>query len=242
MNSQLLKRYSLVAIGLFYAPTFLMAQSLQGLWLVQEVSIGDQIVTPQERWFRYDGNGKFTSGNGWLQHSSGTYTYEESDSSFLPVEDYGTEDPYGAFKLWFEGETMIWKRYEDDMLVMVKLNRTDALPRSLQDELKGRWQLDSVIFAERDLPDQKSGEPSEQLFLRWDREYRVFVQNQSTKRGYWHLHSRRPELTLISRSEEDTFKVFEVLQEGESLIMKNKDQNTLETTRYYHRVRELDTP
>lgn len=219
----------------------LTAQSLEGLWLVEEVKVEDQILTPRDRWFKFDTEGNYTSGNGWLQHSSGAYVYNASDSSFLPQEDYSLKDPFGAFKLWFEKDGMIWQRYESDMLVTVKLKRSAVLPRSLADQMKGRWQLDSVKPQNEAVIEYLDTNNAEILFLRWDREYRTSNAGNNLDRGYWHLHGHRPELTLISRSAEQTFITYTVSQEGESLILKKENDEDGETTRYYHRVHEPDS-
>ena len=239
MNSQLIKPYSLLAIGLFYAPTFLMAQSLPGLWLVQEVSMGDQSVTPQERWFRYDDDGNFSSGNGWLKHSEGSYVYNPSDSSFETRSQNEPKDEFGAFKLWFEGERMIWQRMEADMQVTVKLERIEVVPPSLVDQVQGLWQLDSLTFTEFDLPDQETKPPAEQLFLRWDREYRVYIKNQDTRRGYWHLHGHRPELILISNKENPEIMRYSVQIEDDVLSLTIIDGNSRIARMHYHRADEF---
>lgn len=235
MKSQLLKRCSISVIG-FLAPTFMMAQSLPGLWLVQEVSMGDQKVTPQERWFKYDDAGNFSSGNGWLKHSDGTYVYNPSDSSFEAHQVDEPIDEFGAFKLWFEGEKMIWQRIEADMQVTVKLERIEEVPPSLADKVQGLWQLDSIAFTDPEVTNSATDQPTEQLFLRWDREYRISNSEENMDRGYWHIHGHRPELTLISRSSEQTFTVYEIIQNGEFLILKLRDGADAGTRWYYQRV------
>ena len=219
-----------------------MAQSLQGLWLVQEVSIGDRVVTPQERWFRYDGDGNFSSGNGWLKHSEGTYTYNSSDSSFEAQTQDEPQDEFGAFKLWFEGERMIWQRMEADMQVTARLERIEEVPPSLADKVQGLWRLDSIKFTDPDVPKEQSSSPMEQLFLRWDREYRIRNAQENTDRGYWHIHGHRPELTLISGLADEPFNTYKVIHDDDEMILESENGDSGSVTRYYHRVPEQETP
>ena len=215
----------------------LQAQSMLGLWEVVEVSVEDKIVTPRERWFRFSDNGIYRSGNGWLQHEKGIYSHDPSDSIFSSIPNSGLKDPYGGFKIWFADEEMHWQRHEDDMKVYVRLVRIDELPISLSDELIGRWKLDSLSSGIENMMEYPDSSHTEILFLRWDKEYRKSNHKGNFDRGYWHLHSHRPELTMISTSNEVSLQVFTATLKDDCLELIVKDENGVIRKRFYHRHR-----
>ena len=73
-------------IGLLILVTFLLTSckneqtqkenAILGLWVVKKVKMGDQEMTPIARWMRFNKDSTQTSGNGWLQHSEGSWVFK----------------------------------------------------------------------------------------------------------------------------------------------------------------------
>ena len=46
---------------------------IEGLWEIEKVKVGDKEMTPIARWVRLNPDKSQKSGNGWFQHSIGTW-------------------------------------------------------------------------------------------------------------------------------------------------------------------------
>ncbi|MGB0524197.1 MAG: hypothetical protein ACPGJS_14610 [Flammeovirgaceae bacterium] len=170
------------------------AQKITGLWLVKQVKVGDQIMTPQSKWFRIHKDGTYQSGNGWLQNGVGTWTYDKKRKLYAPQERLGLKDPFGAFTTHFDAGGMQWEREEEGIKVRVLLERVEQLPKGTADKLVGMWALTKVQKVGKDYdPDQKQN-----LFIRWDRIYLQWDEQGKKSTGYWHIHAHKPEITLLS--------------------------------------------
>jgi hypothetical protein len=187
---------SIFLFVLMTVPAIGSSQNVPGLWKVLTVEVNGSDKTPVAKWTRINDDGSFQSGNGWLQNSEGTWTFDESDKTYLPVETIGMDDPYGPFAVSLSGDTMIWKRQEDGEQIQVTLKRTVRLPKSTADMLTGIWDLQGVnsgsagsLYGLQD---------TRYIFIRWDR---IYVQGRidgKRESGYWHINGHKPEITLIS--------------------------------------------
>ena len=119
-------------------------KSIEGLWLVKSVKMGDKEMTPIARWMRFNSDSTQTSGNGWLQHSIGTWSLN-SNNDLSVINTNGIIDEAEPFKVVMTQTNMTWKRKEDGMDVTVFLERTDRLPTSEANKLFGLWKFDTVI-------------------------------------------------------------------------------------------------
>lgn len=162
------------------------AQSIAGLWLVEKVMVGDREMTPIAKWFSFDSQGGFTGGNGWLQHSAGNYVYLHD--SLWTEDSLASGVSFGAFALRLEEERLFMGRMEEGMQVQVQMKRIEQRSQAYWDQLVGRWTW---------------GE--DQIFLRWDREYRIFKKDGTREFGTWHPHAHRKELRLIPWEGEKRF-------------------------------------
>lgn len=172
--------------------TIISAQAqITGLWEVQEVKVGDEALTPVARWFQFNADKTMQSGNGGLEHSSGTYVATPDNSVLIFTDQYGKTDRYGAFRVTMAGNNMTWERVEEGLPVKVTLAKTDEKPKAPWDWAIGSWRL--VESTEHDeISDQ-------QILLRWDREYRSGddLLGKNT-RGVWHIAGHHPHLKLMS--------------------------------------------
>lgn len=172
------------------------AQDFTGLWEFINVEVGENTMTPQAKWTRINANGSNESGNGWLQNSEGTWTFNKKDILFKPIETNGLIDPNGPFKVSFDGELMKWEREEEGMIAIVTLKRISALPKVPADKIVGLWQLEKVEG------NAENVSIHDFVFIRWDRIYVDRTKDGGKATGYWHTNGHRPEVTFISHLDE----------------------------------------
>jgi hypothetical protein len=203
-------------------PAKIMPPPVDGFWLVSKVTIGTKEVTPIARWFKLN-EGKQVSGNGWVQHSFGTYKFDKTKSELLFVTTNEPEDEYGAFKVVRTGPLMTWSRKEENDLVVVELKPITDLPMSPADEAKGLWVLNS---------DQKNF-----LFIRWDHQYVKQINPHERISGYWFFDELRPEITFLSENQED--EKWNVVIEGSKMTLKGNSENVNDMVLVYSRATEF---
>ncbi|WP_319501065.1 hypothetical protein [uncultured Draconibacterium sp.] len=176
--------------GCVYKPT------IEGLWVVEKVNVGDQEMTPNARWTRFNADHSQESGNGWFQHSYGTWSLNAETNELSVVNENGIKDRAEPFKVTLEKDQMIWTRNEDGQNVEVLLKRSDNLPATFGDELLGLWKLeeavgDGVYF---EAEDAKVGKAS--IFFRWDGRFDI-RSGKGRVHGVYNVHGHKPEVELI---------------------------------------------
>jgi len=199
-------------------------KSIEGLWLMSHVSVGDQEMTPVAKWTRINDDGTYESGNGWLKSSHGTWTYNDSERTFLPSETNGLLDPYGAFEVsLLSGETtkeMIWSREEEGILVEVTLTPIDELPKAPADRIQGLWDLAEVQENNEIVTDQIDPENNRYIFIRWDRIYVERTSEGERQTGYWHMNGHSSEVTLLSHNSDESPQTWRVsFTDDQTLLM-----------------------
>ena len=113
---------------------------IEGLWVVTQVKAGENEMTPKARWMRFNADLTQESGNGWLQHSIGTWKLDESNRLIIENSN-GLKDPNEPFKVSISGSAMTWNRTEEGQDLHVYLKRASHLPTKDADLLYGLWQL-----------------------------------------------------------------------------------------------------
>jgi uncharacterized lipoprotein NlpE involved in copper resistance len=201
--------------------------SLEGMWLVEKVSMGEQFMTPIARWMRFNSDNTQVSGNGWFQHSYGTWSLENNQ---LSVEDTnGINSNPDPFSVEIQENTMTWTRIEDGQEVIVSLKRTDQLPQSGGNKLKGLWKLTSATDDGNDItavlnPDQKS-----MLHLRWDNTYVQHNMPQGKNYGVYKIHGHKPEIQLVNYGNESKFSFWSFEFAEEKLTLMSTDNKSVMT-------------
>jgi hypothetical protein len=211
---------------------------VEGFWLVTKVSVGPRDVTPVARWFKIE-KGKQVSGNGWTQHSFGTYKFDKKKSELLFITANEPEDEFGAFKVERKGPLMTWSRKEERELVMVELKPITELPMSPSDHAKGLWVLDSAM--DRDLDVTKTYDPDHKhfLFIRWDHQYVRQINAHERISGYWFFDALQPIVSFISENREQEDEQWTATIEGPKLTLKGSSENVREMTLVYSRATEF---
>ena len=207
--------------------------------MVEEVRVGEEIMTPVAKWFRYHEDGTYTGGNGWLQNDEGQWSFDKQAKIFEAKNAYGLMDPYGPFTVSEKAGKMTWEREEEGMKVIVTLSRTDKMPKSPTDWLVGMWGLQvAEKNGTRNLefldPDRKV-----YYFIRWDR--LVIYRNAKGERktGYWHIHGHRPEVTFLPHDSQLPTETWRVEPGPKSLIMTGISDSNRDQVLKFGRLRDF---
>ena len=172
---------------------------VEGLWVVTKVQAGEEEMTPDGRWTRFNADQTFESGNGWYQHTVGKWNFNETSGQIKLENINMPADEFGAFSVEIMGDKMVWSRSEDGNLINITLNKQDILPQSRADKVMGLWQLNSI---EGSGPYASANtEPGMlYLYLGWDRKFRL-TSKDGTLYGVYNVHAHKPEIEFIPYGE-----------------------------------------
>jgi hypothetical protein len=215
------------------------AQSIIGFWEVKSVSVGDKNMTPVAKWTRIHQDGSYQSGNGGIQNSEGTWTFNKRTQFFLPLETNGLKDVYGGFKVRFLKDQMLWEREEDGEIVIVKLERIEKLPKSPADMLVGLWDLKEI--SENGQTKTSALDPNNKyyIFIRWDRIYVERTPQGNRETGYWYINAHHPEITLMSHGESKKVETWKIGVTDKELKMEGISDSNKGTKITYERLHEF---
>lgn len=210
------------------------ANELTGLWLIKEVQVGDEIMTPDAKWTRLNEDFSQTSGNGWFQHSIGTWEFNQEAAELQIITDNGLDDPFGPFVVVINGDQMSWKREEDGAMVLVRLERVIDLPPTFRDKLLGLWKLAEVTgngeYYREDFDD------TDYLFIKWNGRFEASSGGKKTY-GVYNVHSHKPEIELIPYGDKSrSFWKMDLLESGFEMSLLNSKK---EVKRRFERTRRL---
>lgn len=208
--------------------------SINGLWVIESVKVGEEDMTPNARWVRFNADYSQQSGNGWFQHSVGTWSLNENTNQLTVIDTNGTIDSSEPFRVSFYENNMIWKREEEGQQVEVRLRKTDTLPQTFGDKLLGLWLLEEAKGDGGFFTESESSNNS--LFLRWDRRF-VIRTEQGRVTGVYNVHGHRPELELIPYGEQN--RSFWRVEYGKDTITLSLLNSEKEVIRTFKRINEF---
>lgn len=211
---------------------------VDGFWLVTKVTVGGKELTPVARWFKIN-EGKQVSGNGWTQHSFGTYKYDKKTSEMTFLTANEPADEFGAFKVERKGPLMTWTRTEEGEVVVVDLKPITEIPNSPADNAKGLWVLESALDRDANITKQLDPDHKYFLFIRWDRKYVRQINAHERISGYWFFDAHRPEITFISENREQEDEKWMVTIEGQKMTMKGSSENVQSMVMTYLRATDF---
>ncbi len=168
--------------------------SIEGLWQVKSVTVGEENMTPNARWMRFNSDFTQESGNGWLQHSIGTWRLDPNNHELTIINTNGIDDSSGPFSATISENEMTWKRIEEGQPIEVKLEKTSQLPTTFGNQLLGLWGAEQSngngsFFTEK-------VQSSDYLFFQWDNRFTLESEKGRIK-GIYHVNGHRPEVELI---------------------------------------------
>jgi len=225
------------AVGLLILSINSVAQ-VEGLWVVKSVMVGAEDKTPVARWFRLE-HGRQVSGNGWQQHSLGSYKWNKKTSEVSLETINEPRDEFGAFKVLRKGNAMTWTRKEEGLVVKVELETATELPQSTADQVKGLWDLVSATRSGADVLKQTDPDGNQFVFIRWDRMYVKHLSSNEQVRGYWFMNAHRPELKFFSQDNEQDSETWMVSFELDKLVLTGTSESVKDTVLTYSRMAEF---
>ncbi len=195
---------------------------VEGLWEVQQVEVGDQVVTPIARWMRFEARQKQQSGNGWFQHSYGTWNYDKAQRTLSVSNTNGYIDSNPPFLVSFENGKMYWQREEEGQAVNIQLQRIEELPTAPGNQLLGVW--DMVSASSDDQDQSKSLDPNNKryCFFRPDQRFTIQHGPQGRQGGIYQIHGHRPQLTLIFDGAECQREAWFFKVQNNSLVLERQ--------------------
>ena len=193
-----------------------------GLWEITKVTVGNEQMTPIAKWAEFKPDHTHRGGNGWVQHSIGTWHFDSKESSLKIITSNGLEDPFQPFKVTRNHDGMQWQRNEDGQTVTVSLKEIEEIPAAYSDKMTGLWQVNSI--------ENQSGKPVQpftegvKLFLRMDKRYSIHL-STGRKGGVWQTHGHRQQVRLLSDDGDEADMSWQVYFEGKKMIWKNSEEN-----------------
>ena len=204
-------------------------QTLTGLWIVKSVKMGNEEMTPNARWMRFNPDFTQESGNGWLQHSAGNWTYSSEHSELEISNTNGLADPYGPFKVKLRDGQMTWKRLEEGQPIEVTLVKKEELPKTNGDQILGLWELVKTTGTSphtSDLVDEM-----DYLFFRWDRKYVVGTKKRKAY-GVYNVHGHKAELELFPYNKDLNKSRWMIYYKGDRLILSMMNSDSIVSYRF----------
>ena len=224
------KRITLIVWCLFIAAGCAQ-QTPEGLWEVTNVNVGEENLTPVAKWFHIKNDGTFEAGNGWLQNSEGKWEFDPETMEYLPVNTVGMDDPFGAFKVEFSGDSvMTWIREEEGMTVTVTNKRITEKPRSRFDKAVGLWSLISATRDGEDAMSEFNPGGNRMVFLRWDMLFQDFT-SEGRVPGIWRVDAHRPALDILYYDTSKPMDYWQVSFAGDNTMSWEREAIRLEFER-----------
>jgi hypothetical protein len=232
-----MKAKSIIIIFLSLMLTSCKTSSVEGLWIVKSVQVGDEIMTPNARWTRLNKDNTQESGNGWFQHSYGTWTLDQEAMTLNIKNTNGIDDPNGPFSVSVSSNEMTWERVEDGQNIKVTLERSSKFPETHGDKLLGLWELEKAIGKGKYFEASNETESLDYIFFRWDKRF-VIESKKRRINGVYNVHGHKPEVELIPYGENLNRDFWTIDFEENQITLKllNSDEKV---TRKFKRIHQF---
>ena len=197
------------------------------LWVVENVTVGNEQRTPTAKWFDFKENGLLMGGNGGITNLRGSWTFDQENKQ-LYQQDGDRIDPFGPFEvLLTANETMMtWRRLEDGVEVTVRLKKASKKPLAPWDLIVGNWRNEKAEGLDLETKEVKSYyqmEPNSYYFG-WDRRYRKYDKDGNrVETGIWHIEAHSPWLWTINDAE-NTKVGWSIAFEGSQMIWSREGE------------------
>lgn len=204
--------------------------TIEGLWTVKSVKIGDQEMTPNARWMRFNNDFTQESGNGWFQHSIGTWNLTP-ENELTVVNTNGLEDLNEPFKVTINENTMTWNRKEEGASIEILLERSEQLPETYGDKLLGLWKLEEANGNGAYFNPTDSSNTKNYIFFRWDKR---FVANSENGRisGVYNVHGHKPEVELIPYGDQWQRDFWNIDFDQDEIVLKLLNTDSIVTRKF----------
>lgn len=202
---------------------------INGLWLVKKVTMGnEEMITPALNWMQFNADSTHAFGNGWLQNSFGSWTFQKKSKILTIKNDIGFSDYTNPMKIALSEKNMTCKLKVDEMEITVFFERIDKLPTSEANKLYGLWKIDSTFINSKDVSDSLNPDKKAMLFLRWDNNFEIRNYPEGEKYGIFKTQAFRQQLEMVNYSRRSPkFQFYDFIVDDEKLQLKSKDEKTV---------------
>lgn len=211
--------------------------SIEGLWIVKSVVVGEEEMTPNGRWTRFHSDHTQESGNGKFQHSYGTWKLNPKTKALSISNSNGIDDLNEPFVVYINQNEMIWERTEEGQKIVVNLVRSTHLPESYGDKILGLWKLEKALGSGNYFVQSDDKETSDYIFFRWDKRF-VIKSEKGRINGVYNVHGHKPEVELIPYGEQFKRDFWNVKFEENQISLTLLNSDTL-VTRTFSRIHQF---
>ena len=142
---------------------------ITGLWETTSVMVGQESMTPLAKWTQFNADGSYTSGNGWLTNSDGTWDFDATSNSLTINVETGFANEFGPFSVEILSDsTMKWTRTENGEEVIVYNRRVSEVPKHPATLAVGLWMAKEVKIEGGNITKSFASEEFQAVFVRWD--------------------------------------------------------------------------
>ena len=228
---------SLVTILLLIACEAEDKPTIEGLWIVQSVMVGEREMTPNARWTRFNADMTQESGNGRFQHSYGTWKLNPESNELTIINSNGLKDLNDPFVVTLNENEMIWKRTEEGQNLKVFLTRSLSLPETYGDRILGLWKLESAVGNGNYFEQSGDNAANDYIFFKWDKRFEIKT-GKGKIYGVYNVHGHKPEVELIPYGDQVNRDFWKIGYEENSITLDllNTDSTV---TRKFRRIHEF---
>jgi len=211
--------------------------TIEGLWIVKSVVVGDKEMTPNARWTRFNSDQTQESGNGRFQHSYGTWKLNPETNELSIENSNGLDDVNEPFVVSISQNDMIWERIEQGKKIKVNLVRSSNLPETFGDKILGLWKLERVIGNGSYFEQSDKKETNDFIFFRWDKRF-VIKSEKGRINGVYNVHGHKPEVELIPYGDQFKRDFWKIRFEKNHVTLKLLNTNK-NVTRKFRRIHKF---
>lgn len=205
-------------------------QVINGLWLVKEVKINDQDMTPIADWIRFNADSTQTSGTGWLQHTIGSWSYQ-NDAKILTIKNNissnGSINYEDFFNVTFDKNLIVLQRKNEGKGLSITLEKADKLPTLEANKLFGLWKFNSILIDNIEVSDSLNPTKNAMLDLRPENGYTLYNYPKGERYGIFKAHYGKQQLEMVNYSRSPKFQFYKFTIDGNKLLLNSTDNKTV---------------
>ncbi len=196
---------------------------ITGLWETTSVMVGQESMTPLAKWTEFNADGSYTSGNGWLTNSDGTWDFDATSNSLSVVVKTGFANEFGPFSVeMLSDSTMKWTRTENGEEVIVYNQRVADIPKHPATLAVGLWMVKEVQNEGVVITESFTSEEFQAVFVRWDNLFQE-ITSEGRKSGIWRVNAHRPVIDVLYYDGNKPLQYWEMDFEGETGMTWKRD-------------------
>jgi hypothetical protein len=201
---------------------------IDGLWIVKALKINNEDFTINKKWLRFGADSTQTSGNGWQQHTVGSWSYQK-DSNMLTIKNDNNFNDFleykNPFKVTIDENSMTLQGIDRGKDVTIVLERSTKLPTTEANKLVGLWKFNAIFVDDKEVSDSLNPTKKGMIYLGWENDYILYNYPEGEKYGIFKTHSMRNQIDLINSSRTPAYQYYKFSLEDDQLVLKSTNSN-----------------